>query len=80
MTTTAHRPASQSAQILHHLTHQGPITALDALNRYACFRLAARIKDLRDQGHDIRTTDTTTPAGAHIAKYTLRLPTQPELF
>lgn len=43
---------SQNHAILSHLK-RGPITPLDALERYGCFRLAARIRDLRDAGHNI---------------------------
>ena len=43
---------SQNHAILSHLK-RGPITPLDALERYGCFRLAARIRDLRDAGHKI---------------------------
>ncbi len=45
---------SHTMQILDHLTSK-PITAMDALNDYGCFRLAARINELRMSGHDIRT-------------------------
>lgn len=47
------------------------ITALDALNECGSFRLAARISDLRDDGHDIRTVTETTPHGKRIARYVL---------
>jgi len=46
---------SQNKQILHHLKSNGSITPIEALNEYGCFRLAARIKDLRDEGHNILT-------------------------
>jgi len=46
---------SQNKQILHHLKSNGSITPIEALNEYGCFRLAARIKDLRDEGHNIST-------------------------
>ena len=36
------------------------------------FRLAARIKDLRDAGYDIETTTITLPGGTKAARYTLR--------
>jgi len=78
MTSTT--PNTQAGKILDHLTHRGPITAMDALNYYGCFRLAARIKDLRDAGHDIKSSPTRTHAGRTIAEYTLRQPTQTELF
>lgn len=45
---------SQNHAILSHLK-RGPITPLDALERYGCFRLAARIDELRTAGHAIRT-------------------------
>jgi len=78
---TTEKPTTQAGKILDHLTHRGPITAMDALNHYGCFRLAARIKDLRNEGHDIKSETTTTPAGSTIAKYSLRhRPIQTELF
>ena len=45
---------NQSDKILDHL-RGGPITPLQALNLYGCFRLAARINELRKQGHNIST-------------------------
>lgn len=47
---------NQEQQVLYHLRKIGPITAIDALRQYGCFRLAARIKNLRDAGHHIETT------------------------
>lgn len=46
---------SQCAFILAHLRAFGSITPYQALDHYGCFRLAARIADLRSQGHKIRT-------------------------
>jgi hypothetical protein len=43
---------SQNTKILKML-EAGPITAMDALREADCFRLAARIYDLRAQGHNI---------------------------
>ena len=46
---------SQCKDILRHLeTHRG-ITAIVALDRYGCFRLAARISELRAAGYQITT-------------------------
>jgi len=50
---------SQNKQILKHLQAGKPITAIEALNLYGCFRLAARCSNLRDQGHIILTTMVT---------------------
>jgi hypothetical protein len=62
---------SQCDDILNHLKRE-PISAIEALNRYGCFRLAARIKDLRGQGHDIETRDLELPSGKTVAEYYLK--------
>lgn len=62
---------SQATQILDMLK-RGPVTAMDALTQANCFRLAARIADLRQQGHEILTETVTTPTGKHIAQYKLK--------
>jgi hypothetical protein len=46
---------SQTNQILSHLKRGWSITALDALKKYGCFRLAARIRDIRDMGYPVET-------------------------
>lgn len=61
---------TQEAWILSAL-QQGPITAIDALNGCGCFRLAARIKDLRDAGHNINTTTLDLPSGKRVAQYSI---------
>lgn len=61
---------SQNEWVLAAL-QRGPLTPLDALDGCGCFRLAARIKDLRDAGHDIHTTDHTLASGKVVAKYSL---------
>lgn len=48
------------------------ITAIDALNEVGCFRLAARISDLKAEGHDIVSEMVTLPNGKRVAKYWLR--------
>lgn len=46
---------SQEQQILKHLQRFGSIEPLTALRRFGCFRLGARIWDLRHAGHRIDT-------------------------
>jgi hypothetical protein len=46
---------TQCDQILSHLKRGKTITQVDAFNEYGCWRLAARVKDLRNQGHDVLT-------------------------
>ena len=60
---------SQTIAIFNHLA-KSPITALEALDRYQCFRLAARINDLRMQGHTIHT-EWTIRNGKRFATYHL---------
>lgn len=60
---------SQTIAIFNHLA-KAPITALEALDRYQCFRLAARINDLRMQGHTIHT-EWTIRNGKRYATYHL---------
>jgi biotin operon repressor len=62
---------SQCDDILAHLK-RGPISAIEALNNYGCFRLAARIKDLRAQGYDIETKKLDLPNGKTVAQYHLK--------
>jgi len=44
--------ATQNALILAHMK-RAPITPLQALDLYGCFRLGARIWDLKQQGYAI---------------------------
>ena len=46
---------SQGARILATLRRGNSITPIEALRQYGCFRLAARIYDLRKIGFDIVT-------------------------
>jgi hypothetical protein len=50
---------TQNQQIEQHLLKGKKINPLQALNKFGCFRLSARIKDLRDNGMNIKTTYTT---------------------
>ena len=47
---------SDKALILEHLRANGYITPMDAL-RFGCYRLSARIYDLRRDGYNIITDD-----------------------
>jgi hypothetical protein len=48
----------------------GPITPIQALKGCGCLRLAARIRDLRAQGHNI-VTEQVNENGKRFAKYHL---------
>ena len=45
---------SQKAAILD-LLKRGPVTPMDALAKLGCFRLAARVRELREEGYPIVT-------------------------
>lgn len=44
---------TQKENILRHLQLHGEINVLQALRRYGCYRLSARILELRGEGHII---------------------------
>ena len=54
------------------------ITPLDALKECGCFRLGARILELRNEGHDIRTI--INDRGKRYAKYYLVSPDVRRIF
>jgi len=62
---------SQTKLIRQHLEDGHAITAIMALNMFDCFRLAARIADLRQQGLDIITRKITRD-GKCFASYSLK--------
>jgi Helix-turn-helix domain len=61
--------ATQNSSILRHLQAGYALTALEALDKFQCFRLAARIHDLRSAGHMIRSSKTSVESGKSIAVY-----------
>lgn len=62
---------SQSADILRHLERGRAITPMEALGLFQCFRLAARIAELRTDGHPIETR-LVAKAGKRFARYSMR--------
>ena len=61
---------TQNQQILEHLKSGKKINPLLALKKFGCFRLSARILDLRQQGNAIITTNVTRK-GKTFAEYSL---------
>ena len=60
---------SQTKLILNHLKEK-PITSLEALNLYGCFRCASRIRELKDQGYKI-TSQIIKSNSKHFSQYSL---------
>ena len=74
------RLTGQNRAILNYLESGGSLSPIEALNKFQCFRLAARIRDLRKAGHDIQTK-TVKEAGKKYAVYSLpKIQIQGELF
>ena len=46
---------SQCDMILDYMKRGFSITPIEALNKFNCFRLGARISDLKHEGHRIHT-------------------------
>lgn len=63
--------SSQNFQILQYLKSGKSLTPVDALRLFGCFRLSARIYDLKKDGHNIRSRRKGTLTGKHIAEYSL---------
>mgnify|MGYP006285592291 FL=1 len=61
---------TQTQNILNYLKSGKRLTPLEALKKFGCLRLAARIADLRGQGHTI-WTDYITVKNKTFAAYKL---------
>ena len=62
---------SQEDQIYLHLKKYGKIDAMEALAKYNCFRLSARIFDLKQQNINIETDHVILKNGKRVAQYKL---------
>lgn len=61
---------SQEKQILDYMKKGYAITPIEALDLCGCFRLSARIADLRKKGNLIKT-DLVNRNGKRVASYSL---------
>lgn len=64
---------SQANVILQYLQDGNGITPMDALNLCGCFRLSARIADLKKRGYDIVTEKVKVDGGKYVARYHLAI-------
>jgi hypothetical protein len=67
------REDSQCSLILEHLTHGRTLTPIQALEMFSCFRLAARIEQLRSRGHLI-DCELIEENGKSFARYSIKYP------
>ncbi len=64
------KPDSQNALIKGWLLNGYSITPMEALNMFGCFRLSARIANLREEGMLV-VTDMVTINDKRVARYYL---------
>ena len=63
---------SQNKQIADYLNKGKKLTPIDALNKFGCFRLAARIADLRNEGMSIVTNTIKLKNKKQFAQYSIK--------
>jgi hypothetical protein len=66
-----HKRPTQAGRILAYLREGHRITALEALELFQCFRLAARVHELRREGWQIIERTVETASGKRIAEYSI---------
>lgn len=59
---------SQEMQILEHMQAGNGLTPMDALQKFGCFRLGARVHDLRSKGYAINS-ELVEEGGKRFARY-----------
>ena len=64
---------TQTKSILSHLEAGNEINPIEALNKFGCFRLGARIYDLKQQGYEISKSMVKVNNDAHVAFYSLKV-------
>ena len=64
---------TQKEMVLGYLQKGKTLTPMEALEKFGCFRLAARVHDLRVSGHNVVATDYETPSGKRVARYSLKV-------
>jgi hypothetical protein len=65
---------TQTQNIIEHLKQGNSITPIEALNQFGCFRLGARIFEIKQLGYDIDTKKISVGDHKHVAEYSLTNP------
>ena len=60
---------SQAKRILAYMQEGHRITPIEALKLFNCFRLGARIADLKEGGHEIKSEFVKTESGKRVKSY-----------
>ena len=62
---------SQTDRILEYMLAGNSITPLEALEKFGCFRLGARIGDIKARGYLVYSEFVTTDSQKKVKKYYL---------
>lgn len=62
---------SQTDRILEYMLSGKSITPLEALNKFGCLRLGARIADIKAKGYLVYSEFVTTPTEKKVKQYYL---------
>ena len=60
---------SQASKILDHMLRGKPITGIEALELFGCFRLPARIADIKKSGFPVQSKFIVVPSGKRVKAY-----------
>ena len=67
---------TQTQAILDYLQQGKRLTPLEALSLFGCFRLGARVYDLRQQGHNVKSRNIQVGKNKRVAEYWIELRNQ----
>lgn len=62
---------SQKQRILQWMLEGNTITPLEALEKFQCFRLGARIADIKEMGYLVQSRFVTTATKKRVKQYYL---------
>jgi hypothetical protein len=62
---------SQTERILEFMLSGNTITPMEALDKFGCFRLGARIADIKAKGYIVYSDFVTAPNGKKFKRYYL---------
>ena len=62
---------SQTDRILEYMLEGNSITPLEALEKFKCFRLGARIADIKSKGYLVYSEFVTTDSQKKVKRYYL---------
>jgi hypothetical protein len=65
------RPHSQCSALLAYLKSGKVVTTRLAVERWECYRLSERVRELKARGHRIDSAIVRIPSGKRIAVYSL---------